>query len=186
MFSPLAHRLHELSSCASAATVSRHWLRPAPAWLARNLPLLGSVLYAPMQSGNRAAPELPRGLVVESRQWAVLLQSHWWVSASTITADGPREWIECVDSDGRLDARLHLLPDTDYLAWDALLAGAEPIAAPPRWVPSGRPAAAQLLRFHLHQLAGLYVFGSITAAQVSPLGQQLAAQIAHAEARAWR
>ena len=45
--------------------------------------------------------------------------------ASAVTADGPREWLTVVRRHGQRAPQLHLLPDTDYLAWDAL-AGATP------------------------------------------------------------
>jgi hypothetical protein len=79
-----------------------------------------------------------------------LLQCCSLLAASAITVEGPREWIECLAADGLPRARLYLLPDTDYLSWDALHAGAcstsvcEPAAAG-----SWRPVRAHLLRFTL-------------------------------------
>jgi hypothetical protein len=188
MFSPLIHRLQELRPHADIATISRRWLRLAPASLAGHLPALGSVLYEPVQPGGAATWELPHGLLVESMQLVPLLQGKRLASVSTITVEGPREWIECVDGDDHLRARLHLLPDTDYLAWDALLDCAEP-ASPPastRWSHACPVVGAQLLHFHMHRLAGLDVLGGEAVVRVSPLSRQLAGQIVRAETLAWR
>ncbi|MGH8156754.1 MAG: hypothetical protein ACREPQ_01415 [Rhodanobacter sp.] len=188
MFSPLIHRLQKLCLPANTATISRRWLQLAPAWLARSLPALSSVLYEPMQPSGAATWELPRGLLVESMPLVPLLQGRRLAAVSTITVEGPREWIECVDGDDRLRARLHLLPDTDYLAWDALLDRAEPASAPTStgWSYACPAAGAQLLRFHLRRLAGLDVLGGEVVVRVSPLSRQLAGQIARVETRAWR
>ncbi|WP_229792693.1 hypothetical protein [Rhodanobacter panaciterrae] len=159
-----------------------------PVSLAEGLPSLGNVLYMPMRFDISTSWEMPRGLLVESIRLAPLMQVRSLRVASTITVEGPREWIECVDRDGRACARLHLLPDTDYLAWDALLAGGEPmpIAKLPSGSPDARPASAQLLRFHTHRLAGLDVLGGEIATQVSSMSRHLAACIARTEAVPWR
>jgi hypothetical protein len=187
MFSRFAfnkvHRLH-----VSVPATSRRCWRVSPATLLHYLPPLGSVLYLPMQARVTAIEEIPRGLLVESMQLAPLLQTHYLVAASAITSEGPREWIECVDCRGHLCARLYLLPDTDYLAWDALLASAEAMTAPPtapmhtRWPRNTRPVSAHLLRFHWRQLAGLDVLGAEASTRVSILSRQLVAQVAGAEA----
>lgn len=188
MFSPLIHRLQECCLPVDTPAISRRWLRLAPAWLARHLPALGSVLYEPMQSGRAAGWKLPRGLLVESMPLILLLQGQRLAAVSMITVEGPREWIECVDGDDRLRARLHLLPDTDYLAWDALLDRAEPACAPKstRWSHACQSAGVQLLRFHLHRLAGLGVLSGEAVNRVSPLSEQLVERIVRAETRAWR
>ena len=184
MFSPLLHRLQGRCLHAAGAVISRHYLRQAPAQFVGGLPALGSVLYVPMRSCMSSIREMPTGLLVEIMELAPLLQTRWVVAASSITSEGPREWIECVDREGHQCARLHLLPDTDYLAWDALLASGEPVPAlrPPRWPRDPRPASAQLLHFHMRRLAGLHVLGGEGAPRISVLGRHLAVQIAHAEA----
>ena len=154
--------------------------------LLRYLPPLGSVLYLPTQSRMSAIEEMPRGLLVARMQLAPLLQTHYAVAASTITSEGPREWIECVARHGHLRARLYLLPDTDYLAWDALPAGAEATTRPAlmlvRWPRNTRSVSAHLLRFHWRQLGGLDVLGAEAATQVSSLSRHLVGQVAAAEA----
>lgn len=184
MFVSLLHRLQDLRLQAATAPVSRRGLRMTPARLIAGLPALGNVLYVPMRPGGSTVRELPRGLLVEAMQLVPLLQTRWLMAASMITVEGPREWIECMDREGRACARLHLLPDTDYLAWDRLLAGDGPMPAvkPAHWLRHPRPASAQVLRFHTRRLAGLDVLGAEATAAVSPLSRQLAGRIARAEA----
>jgi hypothetical protein len=111
-----------------------------------------------------------------------LLRVHWLVAASVIGSDGPHEWLECRARDGRLCARLHLLPDSDYLGWDALLAAGAPVPAMGRRRPDDeRLAAAQLLDFRCRQLAGLEVLEALPAVGVSALGGGIARGIARAE-----
>lgn len=177
------HRLQELRLPASASAVSRRGLCMAQACFVAALPALGNVLYVPMRPNGSVVRELPRGLLVETMQLMPLLQTRRLVAASAITVDGPREWIDCVDREGRTCARLHLLPDTDYLAWDRLLACGEPKAAvPARWLRQPRPASARVLRFQWRRLAGLDVLGAEITVRISPLSRQLAGQIARAEA----
>ncbi|CAM5244953.1 hypothetical protein [Rhodanobacter lindaniclasticus] len=146
-------------------------------WLA-GLPALGSVLYVPaVTHGLPRGRPLP-GLLVEAIELAPLLHTRSLACASAITPDGPREWMECRDAGERVLARLYLLPDTDYLAWDAMQAGAEAgvvvtAAAAPAW----QPAAARLLRFRLRKCAGLYLLGADAVATSSTLGRELAARI---------
>jgi hypothetical protein len=184
MFSSLLYRLQGRCLHAAGTVISRRCLRLAPAQFVGGLPALGSVLYVPMRPRMSSTWEMPTGLLVEMMQLAPLLQVRWVVAASSITSEGPREWIECVDREGQLCARLHLLPDTDYLAWDALLASGEPmpVPRPAHWPRDPRPASAQLLHFHMRRLGGLHVLGGEGTPRISILGRHLAAQIAHAEA----
>lgn len=176
----------------------------AAQWIA-GLPALGDVLYLsgdPLSQGQlshgqllegrllegdgcRSLREPPlSGVLVESIELAPLLHTRALAAASAITADGPREWIECLDAGDRVQARLYLLPDTDYLAWDALHVGAGPAlvdAGRAGAVPC-RSARARLLRFRVHHVAGLLVLGAETGVAASPLGRELAARIARDEA----
>ncbi|MEP6896952.1 MAG: hypothetical protein ABI870_00345 [Rhodanobacter sp.] len=177
MFSSLLHRLQDV--CLQAATpITRRCVRLAPKLLLDALPCLGSVLYVPMHPHASSVWLMPRGLLVADMRLAPLLQARWLVAASTITVDGPREWIECMDRDRRLCARLYLLPDTDYLAWDALLANGEPATNPDRRPTPAWPASAQLLCFHRYRLGGLDVLDGETSTGASPLSTQLAGHIA--------
>lgn len=184
MFSPFVHRLQAWCVDAGATAVHRQTANVQPASLVRMLPALGDVLYVPMPCAGAAGEPMPRGLLVEHVQLAPLLRTHYLVQASIITVDGPREWIECVDRHGDLGCRLHLLPDTDYLAWDRLLEAGTPMRGAHRATRHlrARPVCAQLLRFHHRPLAGLFVLGAETADRLSPLGRHLANRIARDEA----
>ncbi|TAM58388.1 MAG: hypothetical protein EPN49_12615 [Rhodanobacter sp.] len=172
----------------TAPAISRCCWQLAPAALLEALPALGAVLYVPKQPRWPAYRPMPRGLLAEDAVLAPLLQTHWLLAASVVTSEGPREWVECVDRHGHLRARLYLLPDTDYLAWDMLLAGGKPVAVPMQawWPRNGRSGSAQLLRFHVRRLAGLRVLGCETAMSVSALSRHLAERVAGVEALSWR
>lgn len=171
---------------AGTPATSRPCWPIAPAMLLRHLPSLGSVLYLPMSLSLIEEPT--RGLLVETMRLAPLLRTRYLAAASVITSEGPREWIDCVDRLGQRCARLYLLPDTDYLAWDALsnttasmtsTAPAIQHASVPRHTKS---ASAHVLRFHWRQLAGLDVLSAEAATQVSALSEHLIGQVAAAEA----
>lgn len=184
MFDSLVHRLQDLQRTRSAPTLNRRSLPTTPERVVDGLPELGSVLYVPMCPEGSVLRELPCGLLVEMMQLVPLLQTRTLVAASTITVEGPREWIDCLDREGRSCARLYLLPDTDYLAWDRLLeqGRAMPAERPSRWLRPPRPACAKVLRFHVRRLAGLTVLGAEVRTPISSLSRQLADQIARAEA----
>lgn len=179
MFGWLASRVALVCPRAEAAVVERRWLRIAPQVLARRLPALGSVLYLPCAVPAEAAAP---GLLVECRDLAPLLGVRWLVAASVIGSDGPHEWLECRAGDGRLLARLHLLPDSDYLGWDALLSiGVSVPAACGPGSGDERIEAARLQAFRCRRLAGLTLLDALPAARVSALGSELARGIARAE-----
>lgn len=183
MFGWLAHR----SACARARTqlASTRWLRFSPTVLAQALPSLGCVLYLPPPWPDTPDEEAPAGVLAERRELAPLLRTRTLYAASAVTADGPREWIECMDAAGRPQARLYLLPDTDYLAWDALLAAGEllaPVLAQRRVAADFRAASAELLCFTHRHLPWLTTLGRRVPESVSALSRGIAADIAHAEA----
>ncbi|WEN16220.1 hypothetical protein PY254_06015 [Rhodanobacter sp. AS-Z3] len=184
MFISLVHRLQDLQRSKPGSTISCRRLQTAPMGLIERLPELGKVLYVPMCPRGATTSALPRGLLVDMMQLAPLLQTRTLVAASTITVEGPREWIDCLDREGRRCARLHLLPDTDYLAWDRLLEQGRPMHGDglSRGLRQPLPACARLLRFHTRRLAGLTVLGAEVCGPVSSLGRQLAGQIARSEA----
>lgn len=184
MFVPSAHHLQVLPRSGTLLPVDGRGQRLAAARLVNALPALGSVLYVPMCVAATAPAALPRGLLVEVMQLAPLLQTRALLAGCAITIEGPREWLDCLDREGRCRARLHLLPDTDYLAWDRLLNQAQPVrpGKPSRWLRRPRPAWATVLRFHTRRLAGLSVLGAAACPRLSALGRQLAEQIARAEA----
>jgi hypothetical protein len=159
-------------------------VRPiSPHVLMHKLPSLGTVLYLHNTSAQVITEALPPGLLVTERALAPLLDVHWLLATSAVTEDGPREWLECMDRFGRSRARLHLLPDTDYLAWEALVAMHESPLQPPvsPGSPMLRPDSASVMNFRLREFAGLIVLKRDATTELSPLGHRVAAHIAHAE-----
>jgi hypothetical protein len=186
MFGWLAHAFATVRSSADTAawTISRSSVRIDGTTLAARLPLLGGVLYLPACASSRPARELAPGWLVTRQDLAPLLQTEELRASSMIGADGPREWIDCFDASGAFCARLHLLPDTDYLAWDALLAGGTPLPAAP--VCPGevacKAAIAQLLCFRTTRMASLDVLDTLPLGQLSSLGRGIARDVARAAA----
>ena len=179
MFGWLATHVAHLCPRASGVAVTRRWLRIAPRQLARHLPATGCVLYLPCAA--RVDETVP-GLLVGRCELAPLLRVRWLVAASVIGSDGPHEWLECRARDGRLCARLHLLPDSDYLGWDALLAAGAPVQAASGPRPDdGRMAAARLLEFRCRRVAGIDLLDASPAADISTLGGGIARGIARVE-----
>ncbi|WP_114238698.1 hypothetical protein [Dyella sp. C9] len=183
----LAHAFATIrpSSHAAACTISRCAVPMTGAALASRLPLLGGVLYLPARCAVSASDAaLPPGWLAARRELSPLLETQELVVSSMIGADGPREWIDCVDAAGHPCARLHLLPDTDYLAWDALLSKSRPL--PP--VPLGpeqvscRASHAELVCFRVRRLGALDVLETLPSGPLSALGHHLAQEIARAAA----
>jgi hypothetical protein len=168
---------HELEP----AQITRRWRRITPLELMHRLPALGCILYLP---GVCVDVQTPRGWLLGAADLQPLLRTHWLAEGGEVTTEGPREWIECVDARGVTQARLHLLPDTDYLAWDRLLAAGESVEPPVGWRVSQRfqPASARLCCFESRVLACLRVLDACLAPAASAVGQQLAGQVARAEA----
>lgn len=166
------------------STATTRWLALAPRSLFEGLGQLGGVLYlAPRISSCPGNAEPPRGCLVESSDLAPLLATHYVGLTCAVTAEGPREWIDCVSGQGDTVARIYLLPDTDYLAWDGLFADALPIAAPGHRTPDRewlRASRARILSFTRRHLIGLTVLGAHDV-PVSSLGRGVARDIAVSE-----
>jgi hypothetical protein len=183
MFGWLAARSPLLCRRAPRMLASRRVRRITPHTLISALPGLGSVLYLHAISDDTATNVSAPGLLVAQPAFAPLLDTHWLAAVSVVTDDGPREWCECIDRMGRARARWHLLPDTDYLAWDALTASCMPdsgISSSIDMQPL-RPHHARVVNFRLRTIAGLLFLEQDTRAALSPLGDRIAARIAHAE-----
>lgn len=184
MFGWLAARSTPLCPHAPQTLLSRRTRRMTPEVLMRHLPGLGSLLYLHATSSAVVTDALAPGVLVAWRDFAPLLETRWLVATSVVTDDGPREWCDCVDGYGRPQARLHLLPDTDYLAWDALMSSRGSLDAPPSAWPSGqllRPDSATIVNFQVRELAGLMLLDREMPVPLSPLGDRVAAHIASAE-----
>ena len=179
MFGWLATHLAHLCPRASGVAVSRRWLRIVPRQLAHCLPAAGCMLYLPCAT---MTDETVPGLLVGNSELAPLLRVRWLVAASAIGSDGPHEWLECRARDGRLCARLHLLPDSDYFGWDALLAAGAPAPAAHGLRPGDeRTVAARLLEFRCRRVAGIDLLDASPATGVSALGGGIARGIARVE-----
>ncbi len=165
--------------------------------LAEWLPRLGPVLWLHRPVRDRTFPRArltPHG---------VLLLEHPALSAfadclsvranSTITPHGPREWLDLESNDGT-QARIYLLPDTDCMAWDAMLESVltqppAPTELPRRWQAHcafmrcawsrARHAwQARIVRMPVLRLPCLQVLGLRDVDTVSPLGHRLALAVA--------
>jgi len=179
MFGWLASR-STLCPHATATAVSRRARRITPHLLLDLLPALGSVLYLHATANEALPDDLPQGVLVQ-RACVPLLGVCWLVAVSAVTGDGPREWCECVDARGRTRARWHLLPDTDYLAWDALTACCTEQVSPLMDAHPLLPDSAKVVNFHLREFAGLLLLEQAAAPALSPLGEHIAKHIANAE-----
>jgi hypothetical protein len=186
MFGWLAHAFapNRSSADTTAWTISRVSIRMSGTELAARLPLLGGVLWLPACASARSGRELAPGWLVTRHDLAPLLQTEELRASSMIGADGPREWIDCLDATGAFCARLHLLPDTDYLAWDALLSGGSPLPSAP--VCPGevacKAAIAQLLCFRVGRVAALNLLDTLPLGRLSSLGRGIARDVARAAA----
>lgn len=181
MFGWLSARSTSPRRCAPRAVESRRVRRITLHALTGMLPALGKVLYLHGRPNTAMPDALPPGLLIAQPAFASLLDAHWLVAVSAVTDDGPREWCECLDPSGRTLARWHLLPDTDYLAWDVLTALCREASAPIDTQPL-RPCHANVVHFRLRAFAGLLVLDRDRSSMLSPLGGHIAARIAHAEA----
>jgi hypothetical protein len=107
----------------SAAAPRRRVFGASPEDLAEWLPRLGSVLWLSHRARDSALParrdmRLPGG--VAHPALACLSQYRALRAHSTITPQGPREWLSFHAATGAPEARLFLLPDSDLLAWDRM------------------------------------------------------------------
>jgi hypothetical protein len=184
MFGWLATRSSSPCRHAMPVLVSRRARRVTPRSWVGALPALGSVLYVRQASCAFMQDNQPTRVLAAQRCLAPLLDTRWLVAASVVTDDGPREWLECLDRFGRARARLHLLPDTDYLAWDALVATCSPDCLSLGGLadaPLLRPDHATVMQFQVRELAGLLLLEPGRTCSLSPLSDRVAARIARAE-----
>jgi hypothetical protein len=165
------------------STATTQWMALSPRTLFEGLGQLGSVLYlAPRHVPSPEVAESP-GCLVEAPGLAPLLGTRHVGVTCAVTAEGPREWIDCANGEGDTVGRIYLLPDTDYLAWDGLFADALPVPAPSCRVPDRdwlRASHARVLCFTRRRMAGLTVLG-VRAAPISSLGHGVARDIALSE-----
>jgi len=166
------------------STPTTRWLAITPRTLVEGLGQLGGVLY--LAPGAKSCPlqdNVAFGCLVESADLAPLLATRYVGLTCAITAEGPREWIDCVGGEGEALARIYLLPDTDYLAWDGLFVDATPVDAPARELPDRewlRASRARVLSFTRRRMVGFTVLGARDVL-ISSLGRGVARDIAVSE-----
>lgn len=163
------------------------------------LPGLGPVLWidrrARKTQPSRAAIGTHGVLLIDHPALATLPRCRELTAHSAVTSHGPREWLCLRDGDGAMLAKLFLLPDTDYLAWDEMIAAGRP-AAPAVDVDARTPKAtflrgafarigagwrARLIVFDLKRLPWLRTLDAHAPLRISLLGLELARVIARAE-----
>ncbi|HEX4482133.1 MAG TPA: hypothetical protein VH082_15055, partial [Rudaea sp.] len=87
------------------------------------LPRLGTVLWLHRPTRDAVFPRArltDRGvLLLEHPDLTAMADATAIRSRSAVTSHGPREWLD-IDAGATTIARLYLLPDTDYLAWDSM------------------------------------------------------------------
>jgi len=171
------------------------WCRLAD-WLAR----LGPVLWLHRAGSDGVFPRArlcTHGvLLLDHPALAAFANSVAAEAHGAVTTHGPREWLEFVDAQSACIARLYLLPDADYLAWDAMLGDCAIVRVAPGKSPRWRPHAAfmrcawrrmhgswqaRIVRFPLMRLPCLQVLGVRAPTELSVLGRQIAATIARDE-----
>lgn len=115
---------------------------------------------------------------------------------SAVTSQGPREYLEFADVRDRVHAKLFLLPDTDYLAWDEMVAelcGTFPLRAEiPTWQAPSRYLRAALARLggRWHAMPLCFVraqpmLAASPARSLSAIGERVATLIANDERVQW-
>ncbi|HEU4669993.1 MAG TPA: hypothetical protein VFR91_04775 [Dyella sp.] len=123
------------------------WRRPDPRLFARDLADLGPLFCA--WSQTRPGPSARAATIAEGGPDGRVLATPGCIAhACAVTSEGPREWITVHDLAGVPRCRLYLLPDTDYLAWDALLSHAV-ATAPPEPPRPWRARCGRRLRFEV-------------------------------------
>lgn len=174
---------------------------PAPFDLARvadALPKLGSVLWLERRGRRTPLERMPqaRGVVLlDHPSLDALAQCVDSRAHHAVTPRGPREWWSFNGRSGEPLAKMFLLPDTDYLAWDEMTAACRVTPsseAPTHWNAHGvflRGALARLshawrarlLVFELRRLPWLRTLDARAPLRISLLGLELARAIARDE-----
>ncbi len=152
--------------------------------LARELPGLGRVLLVSRRDEVAPRDDPSLRLVADAASMA-LLETRWLLHACLVSTYGPLEWFQCLDGAGRVLARLHLLPETDFVAWDRLLAGdgdASPRCHPSQLQPLAA-SRAQVVRFRTRKLAGLTILEQREAwLDCAAMSRDVASRLARSEA----
>ncbi len=163
------------------------------------LPSLGAVLWLDRAARRNLPLRATMGaqgvLLLDHPALAVLGGGAPVTAHTAVTTHGPREWLCFRDDGGEAQAKLFLLPDTDYLAWDEMIAHshvAPPQEPPNRWQARatslrcalahlGLGWRARLLVFDLKRMPWLRRLGTRPPLRVSLLGLEIARAITRAE-----
>ena len=162
------------------------------------LPRLGATLWLERKSRRAHAPATvgTRGLLLLDHPALTPLARSAHANAHVqVTSHGPREWLSFRDAEGSAIAKLYLLPDTDYLAWDEMIAAtglAPPTKEPANWhahaaflrtalARIGSAWQARLVTFEHQSLPWLSTLGARAPLKLSLLGLELARLIAASE-----
>jgi hypothetical protein len=163
--------------------------------LVDRLPRLGTVLWTYRVQDDSVFPRariLSRGvLLLDHAALVAFVHCACIVAHAEVSAYGPREWLSFDDAHGICRARMHLLPDTDYLAWDSLIVecGIERVAAlttHARACEMQQHEAvgtwrARITRLPTLRLPCLQLLGLRAPAMLSALGREVALRITSAE-----
>lgn len=167
--------------------------------LAEWLPRLGAVLWLEKAERRREAMRATLGargvLLFEHPSLAVLAHGSTVAAHTAVTPHGPREWLSFRDARDEVLAKLFLLPDTDYLAWDEMAAAAQLAPAregAPGWhahtaflrsalARFGNAWRARVLQFETGRLPWLRTLGARPPLRLSLIGLELAGAIARSE-----
>lgn len=167
------------------------------------LPSLGTVLWLERREWRQlplSAGATAQGVLVLEHPALALLNRCGGASAHTeVGPNGPREWLCLRDDVGTVLGKIYSLPDTDYLAWDEMIAGSHiPAAAPSvdRRQPHrafrrcalaclGRRWRARVLTLELQQQPWLRCLRACAPLRMSLLGMELVADIVRSEGAEW-
>jgi hypothetical protein len=167
--------------------------------LAEALPRLGAVLWLDRQTRRSPSTRVMLGargmLLLDHPVLATLSDCDTVTAHIAVTSFGPREWLCFRDAAGGAQGKMFLLPDTDYFAWDQMMAGSDLVSSPAStrgWhthaafmrcalARIGSGWRARLLRFDLQRLPWLRTLGACAPLRISLIGLELARSIARAE-----
>ncbi|HWU75540.1 MAG TPA: hypothetical protein VN043_03485 [Rhodanobacter sp.] len=179
----LLHGMRALCPDVGDTVIERRPLDLSPRQLAAVLPSLGKLLYLARSRCDASDDALPPGLLTDMVELMPLLQFRQLQAASLITVEGPCEWIECLDRCGHASARLYLLPDSDYLAWDGLHAAVAPVAPDMPAASAAQPCLerARIVQFRQRAWAGMQLLSIEMCMCISPISCRVARRIVRSE-----
>lgn len=169
--------------------------------LAHSLARLGPVLWLERRvrteadSPHRRRVPVSHGVRIGHPAVAGLAQCTNAMAHTAVAPQGPREWLSFRDASGDLRAKLFLLPDTNYLAWDEMTDAAclqpQRVDAAPwqahaaflrsAWARLGHAWGARVLSFQSRRLRWSHLLDAQPPLRLSLIGIELAVAIARSE-----